>query len=261
MAYGEGLEGEAALAKGLGASTEKLQASFDAAIETRFAGLLAALRTRPSTDGPSGPKPQGNLAELKAAAEADPSSFSAQLALGRAMAEAGDKAAFEPLERAAALVPVATGEGSPHAVMGRLAEKLGDAPRAIKAYRALLDHDHTAIDAARRLAALAEKAGDEAVLRFAWDRVVALDPFDGVAHSGAGRLALKGKNAGIAAREFKAALATNVPDKAATHCDLAEAYLLAGRPADAKKEALSALEIAPTFERAQDLLLRSVEAK
>ena len=62
VAYGEGLEGEG-LAKGLGASTEKLQASFDAAIETRFAGLLAALRTRPSTDGPSAPKPQGNLAE------------------------------------------------------------------------------------------------------------------------------------------------------------------------------------------------------
>jgi tetratricopeptide (TPR) repeat protein len=261
VAYGEGLEGEAALAKGLGASTEKLQASFDAAVETRFAGLLSALRARPSTDGPSAPKPQGNLAELKAAAEADPSSFSAQLMLGRAMAEAGDKAAFEPLERAAALVPVATGEGSPHAVMGRLAEKLGDVPRAIKAYRALLDHDHTAIDAARRLAALAEKTGDEAVLRFAWDRVVALDPFDGVAHSGAGRLALKGKNAGTAAREFKAALATNVPDKAGAHCDLAEAYLLAGRPADAKKEALSALEIAPTFERAQDLLLRAVEGK
>ena len=29
VAYGEGLEGEAALAKGLGASTDKLQASFD----------------------------------------------------------------------------------------------------------------------------------------------------------------------------------------------------------------------------------------
>lgn len=258
VAYGEGLEGEAALAKGLGASTDKLQASFDTALQARFSGLLAALRPKPS-GAPPAPKP--DVGELKAAAAADPTSFSAQLALGRALAEAGDAAAFDPLGRAAALVPVATGEGSPNAIIGQLAEKLGDVPRAMKAYRDLLEHDHAAVDAARKLAQLAEKSGNEAMMRFAWDRVVALDPFDAAAHTGAGRLALKGKDSAAAAREFKAALLTNAPDKAAAHCDLAEAYLMAGRPADAKKEALSALEIAPTFERAQDLLLRAVEGK
>jgi tetratricopeptide (TPR) repeat protein len=260
-AYGEGLEGEAALAKGLGASTDKLQASFDAAIDKRFAPLLSALRL-PSTDGPTPPRGGGkNLDELKSAAAADPDSFAAQMALGRALAEAGDAAAFGPLERAAALVPVATGEGSPNLVMGKLAEKLGDVPRAMRAYRAVLDHDHAAIGPARSLAALAEKAGDEATLQLAWDRIVALDPFDAGAHSGSGRLAMKRRDSAVAMREFKAALLTNIADKAGTHCDLGEAYLLANRPQDAKKEALSALEIAPTFERAQDLLLRAVEGK
>ena len=32
-----------------------------------------------------------------------------------------------------------------------------------------------------------------------------------------------------------------------------------GRPADAKTQTLAALEIAPSFERAQDLLLRLVD--
>ena len=260
-AYGQGLEGEAALAKGLGASTDKLQASFDAAVDKRFAPLLSALRL-PSTDGPTPPGGGGkNLDELKSAAAADPDSFAAQMALGRALAEAGDAAAFGPLERAAALVPVATGEGSPNLVMGKLAEKLGDVPRAMRAYRAVLDHDHAAIGPARSLAALAEKAGDEATLQLAWDRIVALDPFDAGAHSGSGRLAMKRRDSAVAMREFKAALLTNIADKAGTHCDLGEAYLLANRPQDAKKEALSALEIAPTFERAQDLLLRAVEGK
>jgi cellulose synthase operon protein C len=260
VAYGEGLEGEAALAKGLGASTEKLQASFDAAIDTRFASLLSAMRT-PSADGPSPVRKPDNLADLQAAATADPDSFAAQLALGRALAEAGDAAAFAPLERAATLVPVAIGEGSPNALMARLAEKLGDAPRAMRAYRALIEHDHAAVEPARRLAMLAEKSGDEATLQLAWDRIVALDPFDAAAHSGSGRLAMKRRDSTLAVREFKAALLTNVADKAAAHCDLGEAFLLAGRPQDAKKEALSALEIAPTFERAQDLLLRAVEGK
>ena len=261
VAYGQGLEGEAALEKGLGTSTEKLQASFDAAADKRFAALLSALRL-PSNDGPPAPRPaQRSLDELKAAAAAAPDSYAAQMALGRALAEAGDAAAFAPLERAATLVPVATGEASPNFLIGTLAEKLGDVPRAMRAYRALIDHDHAAVDPARRLAALAEKTGDEATLQLAWDRIVALDPFDAVAHSGSGRLAMKRRDSVVAMREFKAALLTNVADKAGTHCDLGEAYLLANRPQDAKKEALAALEIAPAFERAQDLLLRAVEGK
>ena len=60
-------------------------------------------------------------------------------------------------------------------------------------------------------------------------------------------------------REFKVALAIGPADRASAHCDLAESYLLAGRAADAKREALAALEIAPSFERAQDLLLKAID--
>ena len=63
----------------------------------------------------------------------------------------------------------------------------------------------------------------------------------------------------MAMREFKVALAIGPADRASAHCDLAESYLLAGRPADAKREALAALEIAPSFERAQDILLKAID--
>jgi len=69
---------------------------------------------------------------------------------------------------------------------------------------------------------------------------------------------LKRRDATIASREFRAALQSGATDKAAAHCDLGESYLLAGQAADAKKEALAALEIAPTFERAQELLLNAI---
>jgi Tfp pilus assembly protein PilF len=62
-----------------------------------------------------------------------------------------------------------------------------------------------------------------------------------------------------AVREFRAALAIGPADRASAHCDLGEGYLLAGRSAEAKREALAALEIAPSFERAQDLLLKVVD--
>jgi tetratricopeptide (TPR) repeat protein len=198
---------------------------------------------------------------LKAAAAANPDNYAAQLSLGLALAAAGDRAAFEPLEKAAKLVPVATGDDSPHAIMAKLAEQLGDFPRAIQEYRALLAQDHTVVEPARRLAALTEKSGPAPALAIALDRVVSIDPFDAQGHTGLGRVALKNNDAKTAVREFKVALAVGPPDRASAHCDLGEAYLLAGQPAEAKKEALAALEIAPTFDRAQDLLLKTIKAQ
>lgn len=251
--YSQGLEGDAAIERNIGVSLDQLQASFDKALDARFGALRLALR-----DG--GVKPAGgDIGALGAAAAAQPGSYAAQLALGQALAAAGDRAAFEPLEKAAALVPVAIGDDSPHAIMARLAEKLGDTARAMKEYEALLAQDHTAVEPARRLASLAEKGTAAAPLLLAYDRVVALDPFDAPAHTGLGRLALTNNDAPTAVRELKAALAIGPADRAAAHCDLGEAYLLANQPADAKKEALAALEIAPTFERAQELLLRAIK--
>ena len=263
--YGQGVEGDAAIEKTVGVTLPDLQVSFDKALDARFGPLRAALRAIPGSTGPAGPGARGarpatpDVAALRPVAAAHPGSYEAQLAYGQALAAAGDRAAFEPLEKAAALVPSATGDDSPHAVMARLAEQLGDPARGMSEYRAMLAQDHTTVEAARRLAALAEKASAPQALLLAYDRIVAIDPFDPLAHSGLGRLALKNNQPDTAVREFKAALAIGPADKASAHCDLAEAYLLANRPVEAKVEALAALEIAPSFDRAQDLLLRSIK--
>ena len=263
--YAEGLEGNAAVEKTLGVSMDQLQASFDKTIDARFGALRAALRTLPGVLDPAAPgggrgrAVMVDVAVLRATAAANPGNYAAQLAYGQALAAAGDKAAFEPLEKAAALVPTATGDDSPHALMAKLAEQLGDSDRAITEYQAVLTRDHTTLGAARRLAALAERTLAEPVLSIAYDRVVAIDPFDPLGHSGLGRLALKHNQPETAVREFRAALAIGPADRASAHCDLAEAYLLANRPAEAKAQALSALEIAPSYDRAQDLLLRAIK--
>jgi tetratricopeptide (TPR) repeat protein len=254
LAYGEGLEGDAALTKTLGASMEQLQAAFDKTVDARFGELRRTLRPVPNLDRQSDPS------ALAAVAAANPNSYQANLAYGRALASSRDKAAFEPLSRAAALVPMAIGEESPRALMGQLAEQLGDHARALQEYRELLAHDHTAIEPARRMAALAEKLGNAELAGAAYDRIVELDPSDAAAHTGLGRLAMKKNQVAVAVREFKAALALKPPDRAAAHCDLGEAYLAAGNKADAKREALAALEIAPSFDRAQELLLKAIQS-
>ena len=171
-----------------------------------FARMRLRRCARPKADPPSR-RAKAASTRLKAAAAANPGSFSAQLALGAALAAAGDRAAFEPLERAAALVPMATGEDSPHAIMGALAEKLGDAPRAIRAYKRPA-RTRPRGRSSRRASSRSwpRRPATTAAAQLGHERVVALDPFDAAAHSGAGRLALKRKDAAIATREFKAAL-------------------------------------------------------
>jgi tetratricopeptide (TPR) repeat protein len=263
--YGQGLEGNAAIEQTVGVTLVQLQSSFDQALDQRFGALRAALRDTPGAVGP-GPGAEGrgrgaalDLAALRVAAATRPGSYTAQLEYGRALAVAGDRAAFEPLEKAAALVPITSGEDTPHQIMARLAEQLGDTTRAIAEYQAVLAQDHTTVDAARRLAALAETASAKQPLTRAYDRIVDIDPFDPKGHSGLGRLAIAGNQPDTAVREFKAALAIGSADRASAHCDLAEAYLLASRPAEAKSEALAALEIAPSYDRAQELLLRAIK--
>jgi len=54
-------------------------------------------------------------------------------------------------------------------------------------------------------------------------------------------------------------LELEVADPVGARTSLAEAYLRAGRFAEAKQQALQALETAPSYLRAQQALLRSIE--
>ena len=72
---------------------------------------------------------------------------------------------------------------------------------------------------------------------------------------------MAGTDTDAAIRALRAAIAIGPVDQAAAHTDLAEGYLKAGRRAEARKQTLAALEIAPSYERAQGLLLKLVEAR
>jgi Tfp pilus assembly protein PilF len=117
--------------------------------------------------------------------------------------------------------------------------------------------DFDNIDAARKLAKLHRDAGttDAAVLRPIYERIVAIDPFDADAHKMLGQLATGRNDADTAIREYRAVVALGPVDQASALTDLAESYFKGGKRADARKQTLAALEIAPSYERAQKLLL------
>jgi tetratricopeptide (TPR) repeat protein len=255
-AYGDGLDTEAALER-VGLDFDSLQASFDFAIETRFGALRRAM------EGPEEQIPESvdRLVALRELSDEFPASFPVQLSTGHALLAAGEtdaaKAAFET---AVTLAPMATGASSPHVPLAEIATEQGDREAAMDHLEAHLAHDHTDIEVARLLAALAEEAGDEARMRLAYELIIEIDPFTSMPHQALGRLAMKREDHDAAAREFKVSLAIGPADRVAAHVDLAESFLAGGRPDEAKREVIAAMEIAPTYERAQELLLDIVEA-
>jgi Tfp pilus assembly protein PilF len=162
-------------------------------------------------------------------------------------------------ERALEIVPNAGGGNSPNALIASVALEQKDTARAIRALEAHVRVDPSDVAAARTLASLLEPTGDAARTEDAYARVVAIDPFDAAAQRAVGVFAMRRKDTPTALRALRSALAMNPADRASAHTDLAEAYLQASQAAEAKRELILALEIAPSFERAQDLLLKLVD--
>jgi tetratricopeptide (TPR) repeat protein len=256
--FADGADAESALRKATGSGLADLQTAFDARLEQRYGALASALRVPEGVAMPAA----GTAAAWQALAAQHRGSYPLQMAAGDALATAGAREpAIAAYERAATLVPIAIGANSPRARIAEVAARAGDFPRALRELKSLVAADHTNIEAARQLAQIAKRLGDTAAVALAFERIVVIDPFDSAAHSALGRIAVERRDAALATREFRAALAAGPVDPAPAHCDLSEALLLGGQKAEAKKEVLAALEIAPTYGRAQELLLKIVDGK
>ena len=253
-AFSQGVDTDAALKQAVNTDLTQLQAGFDQFLDRRY-GALRRVMAIPADKPDLARMP---LDALRPYATQHQDSFPAQVAFGKALRKAGElDQALQVFERAAALAPLANGPDSPQAQIADIALGKNDRRRAITALRAVLDVDFDNIEAARKLAKLHRDEGtkDPAVLRPVYERIAAIDPFDADAHARLGRLALQRNDADTAIREFRAVVALGPVDQAAALTDLAESYLKGGKRADAKKQTLAALEIAPSYEPAQSLLL------
>jgi tetratricopeptide (TPR) repeat protein len=255
-AYGEGLEDDAAFGRALETTAAELDVAFRASMDERFAGLRAAL------DWPEDSAPvRGAVEDLRTLVDQHPRSYSLLMLFADALQREGrPEEAMAAYERAAALVPT-TGEESALTHLAELAESTGDRVRAAAALEQLLARDDTNVEAARRLVALLDPEAERDRWLAAHERVAELDPFDAASHTVLGREALGAGDYDNAVRWLRVALSSRPKDAVAAHCDLAEAYLGLLAPGDAKRQALAALEIAPTYPRAQDLLLTIVEGR
>jgi tetratricopeptide (TPR) repeat protein len=260
--YGRGLAQDGAISDAFGVDLANLQTSFDAFLDGRFKGPKAALAPIDAELPEVGGDDPKAIAALIGIADTHAGQYDIQLAVGRALiARGGKDQARKVLERAVPLVPQTMGDESALTLLAGLAQERGDVDTALTQLDAVVKESHTAIESARKLMTLGRQANQLARARVGAERVLTLDPFDGAAHAEVGRAALAAGDIPAAITALERGLTLRPADIVTQHTDLAEAYLRAGRPDDARKQAILALEQAPRFERAQELLLQIVDGR
>ena len=124
--------------------------------------------------------------------------------------------------------------------------------------KALAQYQQHAFDACYRLAKAYLDRRDDAKAIYYLERTIAVDPYQLDVHRLLAKTAFKLADYQRAIREFKILAALDVTEPVRAYTDLAQAYLACGHKEEAKGAALLALEIAPTFEPAQEILLDSL---
>ncbi len=137
----------------------------------------------------------------------------------------------------------------------------GDTAGAIAELAALTREDEAAYDANLELAGLLDAAGRRGDALAALERAVYISPLDPALHDRlAAHYAGLGRH-GDLVRERRAVIALGPADRAGAWYRLAQAQAGAGQPVEARRSVLRALEVAPGYADAQDLLLRLTEGR
>ncbi|MSR07777.1 MAG: tetratricopeptide repeat protein [Gemmatimonadetes bacterium] len=248
--YRDGLSTREAFRAVLGTELEAFDRSFDRYMAIRFGASIAALHGGANRDSSDD---AGTLVRL---ALSDTTSFPEQMAAAISlMREHQMPRAIPYLERAERLFPEYAEEDTPYwhlAQIWKVEGRLRDAADQLTQLT-LLDENNYAANI--ELASLLEQLHDSAGAARALTRAVFISPHEAAVHVRLARMfAAQGNRAG-AVRERRVVVALDPVDRAEAEYQLARAYLEAGDVAAARREVLKALEEAPSFESAQQLLL------
>jgi tetratricopeptide (TPR) repeat protein len=160
--------------------------------------------------------------------------------------------------RALELYPYVSGAGNPSQSLAKILEDKGDQAQAAKVLDALVKTDENNLEALKAIARIRSALGERQKALDALQASFFISPFDYKLHTQAGELSLEVKDYAKALTEFQVALALAPPNIAEANYNVAAAFHALGRQPEAKRAVLRALEAAPRYEKAQELLLRIV---
>jgi tetratricopeptide (TPR) repeat protein len=195
-------------------------------------------------------------------AKIDMDAYTKLVAEGEQAIAAGDAdKGIASLTKAIEMYPEQYEGHNPYETLAQAYLKKGDKKAAADTLKKLLMWSETSFNSNVTLAKLLEEAGDRPGAITALEGAMYIQPLTTAgmdAHRKLGALLLAQKRFAEAAREFQTLLALNAPDRAGAYYNLAEANFGDGKLEEAKKYVFESLTIAPSYEPAQELLLKLV---
>jgi len=233
----------------LGMAPEDFDADFAHWFEGRYRKALAAVDSVKSGV-------EGAPESMEMVVAQNPNNFVARLQAGLAAFRDGDLDAAEEHFRAALrLFPEYGGNDSPYWFLARIHRERDELQLAAQALARLNALTESHYEARLMQAEVLTELGDMQGAADALEAAVWIHPYEFEVHE---RLAERSMELGrydAAVRERRAILALDPVDRADAFYRLALAQQAAGDVGDARRSVLSALEIAPSFDAALDLLL------
>ena len=226
VAFRDGLDTPSALRRALGMTTDALDQQFATLLSSRFPRAGATRQFVEAMTTGLGHRTQGRLDAARAA-----------------------------FARAQQILPEYAGEDGPAWQLAQLARDAGDLRGAAAQLARITGRNETALAANRLEAEVLEHLGNPAGAMAALERMIWIVPYDVATHRRLAELAARTGDHTRAVRERRAIVALQPTDLLEARYQLAQALLQSGDRAGARREVMAVLEQAPSFEKAQLLLL------
>ena len=258
--FSRGLDLEESFQEALGVSSTDFDRDFLKELDRTLKPLIPRLEPPAVLRGRGKSQSRDEyLKSLLEAASQDEENYFLNLALGETLDEAGRSDEAVPyLERAMKTFPDFATAESPYAVLTRIHRRSGDTAKLIRILDQWFGAAPQLAENGLELAHLLADGDQDERAVGVLEQVLYADTLNPEVHRLLGRLYLELGRGAEAAAEYRVLLELSPLDTADVHYQLARALDLAGDTAQARRQVLLALEVAPGYRDAQKFLLELV---
>jgi tetratricopeptide (TPR) repeat protein len=252
-AYGDGEDDAGAIQAALGLSLTEFDNAFREYARGKTYGFGSAIKfERESSE-------EAEESDSSGGVRIDPTTQGDFVTSLRLANELRDKnqtdAALAAAEKAKQLFPPYVSEGNPYELLAGIYEQRGQEEKAAAELMEWRLQRGRNPDTFKKLADLLDQLGRRQEAIETLEEALQVSMYDIAIHQKLAEWSLDAGKTQEAVQEFRAVLALDPPDKAEAHYRLATAYQKLADPPSARREVLQALEIAPGYRPAQQLLL------
>lgn len=202
------------------------------------------------------PQEKPDRAAILAAVATRPDDFVTNLRAGTLLKDEDQTKAITYLRKCVEVFPFYTGEGNPYTLLAQIYAARKDKPAEAAILTDYIRIDENDYDAAKRLALLRADLGDKQGELEALKLSFFISPFDPALHMKAGDVMMELNDPKGALVEYTVGLQLKPVNLAEAHYNLARAQFADGNRAAARKSLLQSLELAPSYGKALELLLK-----